>query len=131
MSKEAEMPDVLKIDDITSGKIDPDLIYGEIERLKLEINILRHDMGMFTKALAAIPEGSGQQEYYRVIAVRLKVVQESIKDYCTQYNRLLPIINLSQIRLGHEVEVIPQNNVNRLDKNNNTSKTNKFNVDKK
>lgn len=126
MSKESELPEVLKIDDITSGKIEPDVIYGEIERLKLEINILRHDMSAFVKALADISEDSDQQEYYRTIAMRLKVVQESIKDYCTQYNKLLPIINLSQIKLGHEVEVIPQGNIMRLDKNNNTSKSNKF-----
>lgn len=126
VKKEEGLPEVLKIDDITSGRIDPDLIYNEIERLKLEINILRHDMSSFVKALAAIPEGSDQQQYYKTIAVGLKVIQESIKDYCTQYNKLLPIINLSQIKLGHEVEVIPQHNVSRIDKNSNNSKTKNF-----
>lgn len=31
---ENKLPDILKIDEITSGKVDPQLIYDEIERLK-------------------------------------------------------------------------------------------------
>lgn len=122
--------DSIKIDDITSGKIDAEVIYKEIERLKYEINILRHDMSLFTKTLAIIPEGSNQHDYYKNVAERLKTVQNSIRDYCTQYNKLLPIINLSQIKLGHEVEVIPQSNMSRIDKNVNASKSNKYTMKK-
>lgn len=114
---ETQLPEVIKIDDITSGKIDPTVIYQEIERLKYEINILRNDMSLFIKSLATIPEGFNQQEYYKNVARRLQVLQNTIKEYCVQYNRLLPIINLSQIKLGHEVEVTPQQNSSKPDKN--------------
>ncbi|EGV63971.1 hypothetical protein PSN45_003952 [Yamadazyma tenuis] len=109
MNTSSKFPEGIKIDDITSGRIDPQLIYSEIDRLKYEINVLRNDMSVFIRALATIPEGSNQQDYYRSVAGKLKVVQNSIKEYCAQYNKLLPIINLSQIKLGHEVEVLPQN----------------------
>ncbi|KAG5420158.1 hypothetical protein I9W82_002038 [Candida metapsilosis] len=102
-----KLPDSIKIDDITSGKIDPQLIYNEIERLKAEINILRNDMSMFLQALATIPESNSPQEYYRTTMSRLEVVQRSIQEYCERYNKLLPIINLAQIKLGHEVEAPP------------------------
>lgn len=108
VKREDKLPDVIKIDDITSGKIDPQLIYNEIERLKVEINILRNDMALFTKALATIGPNQSQQQYYKVITQRLKTVQNSIQEYCTQYNMLLPVINLSQIKLGNEVERLPQ-----------------------
>lgn len=108
-SPSTKLPDLIKIDDITSGKIDPSLIFNELERLKVEINILRNDMSLLVKALATIPPDQSQQEYYRVVVLRLKSVQTSIKDYCAKYNKLLPIINLAQIKLGHEVEIIPQN----------------------
>ncbi|KAK6455085.1 uncharacterized protein RJT20DRAFT_54720 [Scheffersomyces xylosifermentans] len=104
----AKLPDLIKIDEITSGKIDPNLIFNELERLKVEINILRNDMSILIKALATIPQNQSQHEYYRVVVSRLKTVQTSIKDYCAKYNKLLPIINLAQIKLGHEVEIIPQ-----------------------
>lgn len=107
---QSNLPEVIRIDDISSEKIDPQLIYQELERLKVEINILRNDMSLFLKALATIPESRSQQEYYKIIVLRLHTVQASIKDYCVQYNRLLPIINLSQIKLGHEVEILPQTN---------------------
>lgn len=109
LSNDSKLPDQIKIDDISSGKIDPELIYQELERLKVEINILRNDMSLFLKALATIPENQSQQEYYKIITLRLRTVQNSIKEYCVQYNKLLPIINLSQIKLGHEVEILPQN----------------------
>lgn len=102
------LPEVIRIDDVTSGKIDPTLIYNELDRLKVEINILRSDMSLFLKALVAIPDNQHQQEYFRVTVARLKIVQNSIVEYCIQYNKLLPIINLAQIRLGHEVEILPQ-----------------------
>lgn len=105
---DSELPEVIKIDDITSGKIEPEVIYQEMDRLKSEINVLRNDMSSFLKTLATIPEGNGQQDYYRSISEKLKTLQFSIKDYCNQYNRLLPIINLAQIKLGHEVEIMPQ-----------------------
>ncbi|CAI5759547.1 unnamed protein product [Candida verbasci] len=101
------LPDSIKIDDITSGKIDPNLIYDEIERLKVEINILRNDMAMFLKALVSIKSNQSQQDYYLIIVSRLNIIQTSIKDYCEKYNKLLPIINLAQIKLGHEVEAPP------------------------
>ncbi|ODV77807.1 uncharacterized protein CANTADRAFT_53986 [Suhomyces tanzawaensis NRRL Y-17324] len=104
-----KLPDPIRIDDVTSGKIDPTLIYNELDRLKLEINILRNDMSLFVKALATIPQNQSQQEYYTVVLLRLKTVQNSIKEYCIQYNKLLPIINLAQIKLGHEVEILNQN----------------------
>ena len=88
-----ELPQVLKIDDITSGKI--------------EVNILRNDMSLFLRALASASPSQSQQEYRKLLAQRLEAVNVSIQDYCRQYNRLLPVINLAQIRLGHEVEVLP------------------------
>ncbi|CAK9441285.1 uncharacterized protein LODBEIA_P51540 [Lodderomyces beijingensis] len=99
-----KLPNSIKIDDITSGRIDPKLIYEEIERLKAEINILRNDMSSFLKALATIPENGSQQEYYGTVILRLQTMQQSINEYCERYNKLLPIINLAQIKLGHEVE---------------------------
>jgi hypothetical protein len=102
------LPDVIRIDDVTSGKIEPELIYEELERLKVEINLLRNDMALFVKALATAGSNQSQVEYYRTVTSRLKAVQAGIKDYCGQYNKLLPIINLAQIRLGHEVEIVPQ-----------------------
>lgn len=102
-----KLPELIKIDDITSGKVDPKVINDELERLKVEINILRNDMTQFIKALATIPPNQSQQEYYQLVAHRLKTIQQSIKDYCVQYNKLLPIINLAQIKLGHEVESLP------------------------
>lgn len=113
-TSESKLPDIIKIDDISSGKIDPNLIYQELERLKVEINILRNDMSLFLKALATIPENQSQQEYYKIIVLRLRTVQSSIKEYCVEYNKLLPIINLSQIKLGHEVEILPQNGKTNL-----------------
>ncbi|KAI3405552.2 hypothetical protein KGF56_001570 [Candida oxycetoniae] len=106
-SSRPKLPNSIKIDDITSGRIDPQLIYDEIERLKAEINILRNEMSMFLKALATIPETGSQQEYYETIIRRLQTVQQSIVQYCERYNKLLPIINLAQIKLGHEVEAPP------------------------
>lgn len=111
-TSESKLPDIIKIDDISSGRIDPNLIYQELERLKVEINILRNDMSLFLKALATIPDNQSQQEYYKIIVLRLRTVQNSIKEYCVEYNKLLPIINLSQIKLGHEVEILPQNRTN-------------------
>lgn len=108
-TSESKLPDIIKIDDISSGRIDPNLIYQELERLKVEINILRNDMSLLLKALATIPDNQSQQEYYKIIVLRLRTVQNSIKEYCVEYNKLLPIINLSQIKLGHEVEILPQN----------------------
>ncbi|RLV88997.1 hypothetical protein JA1_005406 [Spathaspora sp. JA1] len=101
------LPDQIKIDDITTGKIDPQLIYAEIDRLKLEINILRNDMAQFVTALAVIPENQSQLEYFQIIHSRLTTVQQSIIEYCEKYNKLLPIINLAQIKLGHDVEAPP------------------------
>lgn len=117
----AELPEIIKIDDITSGKIEPSLIYDEIERLKVEINVLRNDMSSLVKSLATIPEGSSQGDYYRNVSEKLKVIQKSIKNYCNEYNRLLPIINLAQIKLGNEAEVIPNEK-----KPNGTPQMNKF-----
>lgn len=106
------LPESIKIDDITSGKIDANLIYDEIDRLKAEINILKNDMSLFLKALASIPPNQSQQEYYRIVILKLKTVQTSIKEYCDKYNKLLPIINLAQIKLGHDVEAPPPNTRN-------------------
>lgn len=103
----SELPATIKIDDITSGRIEPEVIYAELERLKVEINILRHDMSIFVKTLASIPEGQTQLAYYANVESKLRVVQKSITDYYAQYVRLLPIINLAQIKLGHEVEIQP------------------------
>ncbi|KAI5958656.1 hypothetical protein KGF57_002501 [Candida theae] len=102
-----KLPESIKIDDITSGRIDPQLIYNEIERLKAEINILRHDMSQFLSALATIPESNSPLDYYRTTMTKLETVQQSIQEYCERYNKLLPIINLAQIKLGHEVEAPP------------------------
>ncbi|CAH2355292.1 hypothetical protein CLIB1423_24S00386 [[Candida] railenensis] len=103
----SELPATIKIDDITSGRIEPEVIYAELERLKVEINILRHDMSIFVKALASIPDGQTQSAYYANVESKLRIVQKSITDYYSQYVRLLPIINLAQIKLGHEVEIQP------------------------
>ncbi|EMG47067.1 hypothetical protein SBY92_002128 [Candida maltosa Xu316] len=117
----SKLPNSIKIDDITSGKIDPQSIYDEIDRLKAEINILRNDMSLFLKALATIPSNQSQQEYYKVVVSRLKTVQVSINEYCEKYNKLLPIINLAQIKLGHDVEAPPPNKVkSEASTNNNT-----------
>ncbi|KGR13350.1 hypothetical protein MG9_03817 [Candida albicans P37037] len=118
---ENKLPDILKIDEITSGKIDPQLIYDEIERLKAEINTLRNDMSLFLKALATIPPNQSQTEYYKLVVSRLKKVQDSIDDYCEKYNKLLPIINLAQIKLGHDVEGPPPSKIkSETSTNNNT-----------
>lgn len=101
----SHLPDNIKIDDIASSKIDPETIYKELERLKVEVNILRTDMSLFVKALATVPESQSQQEYYNTLQTKLQTVRADIHEYCVQYNRLLPIINLAQIKLGHEVEV--------------------------
>lgn len=114
----SSLPDVIKIDDIASGKIAPEDIYAELDRLKTEINILRNDMTQFVRALAHIPSDTNQQQYYATVSNRLRTVQKGIKDYCAQYNRLLPVINLSQIKLGHEVEQILQHD-RRLSANGN------------
>lgn len=98
------LPDVIKIDDIVSSKIDPQTIYNELDRLKVEVNILRNDMSLFVKALATIPENYSQQEYYNKLVAKLQTVRAGIDEYCAQYNRLLPIINLALIKLGQEVE---------------------------
>lgn len=105
------LPEVIRIDDVTSGKIEPELIYKELERLKVEINLLRNDMALFVKALATAGSNQSQIEYYHIVASRLKAIQAGIKNYCGQYNKLLPIINLAQIRLGHEVEIVPPTGV--------------------
>ncbi|CAX42426.1 conserved hypothetical protein [Candida dubliniensis CD36] len=118
---ESKLPDIIKIDEITSGKIDPQLIYDEIERLKAEINTLRNDMSLFLKALATIPTNQSQMEYYKLVVSRLKTVQNSIVDYCDKYNKLLPIINLAQIKLGHDVEGPPPSKIkSEAPTNNNT-----------
>ncbi|KAI5970316.1 hypothetical protein CANMA_000669 [Candida margitis] len=104
-----KLPESIKIDDITSGRIDPQLIYDEIERLKAEINILRNDMSSFLQALATVPANNSSQEYFRTTMSRLETIQKSISEYCERYNKLLPIINLAQIKLGHEVEAPPVN----------------------
>lgn len=98
--------DSIKIDDIVSSKIDPETIFKELERLKVEVNILRNDMLLFLRALATIPDNQSQQEYYNTLTAKLNTVRASIHDYCTQYNRLLPVINLAQIKLGQEAEVL-------------------------
>lgn len=118
---ENKLPDILKIDEITSGKVDPQLIYDEIERLKAEINTLRNDMSLFLQALATIPPNQSQTEYYKLVVSRLKKVQDSIDDYCEKYNKLLPIINLAQIKLGHDVEGPPPSKIkSETSTNNNT-----------
>lgn len=101
------LPDVLRIDDVSSGKIDPVLIFNELDRLKAEINLLRGDMASFVKAIATIPQGHSPTDYQREIYAQLKQLQQHIQSYCADYNKLLPIINLSQIRLGHDVEIAP------------------------
>lgn len=105
-----ELTGPIKIDDIASGKIDSKAIYDELERLKAEVNILRNDMSLFLKQLATIPEKHSQQEYQDALQQRLTQVQNTIKEYCVRYNRLLPIINLSQIKLGQEPETNPKAN---------------------
>ena len=96
------------------------MIYDEIERLKAEINTLRNDMSLFLKALATIPPNQSQTEYYKLVVSRLKV-QDSIDDYCEKYNKLLPIINLAQIKLGHDVEGPPPSKIkSETSTNNNT-----------
>lgn len=101
------LPDTIKIDDITSGKIDSDVLFAEIDRLKVEVNILRNDMSLFLRTLASASSSQSQQEYHKLLTLRLETVTASIQEYSQQYNRLLPVINLAQIRLGYEVEVIP------------------------
>lgn len=94
----------IKIDDIASGRVDSKAIFDELERLKAEVNILRNDMSLFLKQLASIPDKHSQQDYQNALQQRLAQVQNTIKEYCARYNRLLPIINLSQIKLGQEPE---------------------------
>lgn len=103
----SSLPDVIRIDDVSSGKIDPVLIFNELDRLKAQINLLRGDMASFVKAIATIPQGSSPTDYQREIYAQLKQLQQHIASYCAEYNKLLPIINLSQIRLGHDVEIVP------------------------
>ncbi|KAM9930053.1 hypothetical protein OXX59_000812 [Metschnikowia pulcherrima] len=101
----ATLPDPIKIDDITSGRIEPQAIHAELERLKSEINVLRSDMSAFLKALATVAEHQSQQSYYDGLVSKVNAMKSDISEFCAQYNRLLPIINLTQIKLGHEVEV--------------------------
>lgn len=103
-TKMSDLSGPIKIDDIASGRIDSKVIFDELERLKAEVNILRNDMSLFLKQLASIPEKHSQQEYQNALQQRLTQVQNTIKEYCARYNRLLPIINLSQIKLGQEPE---------------------------
>lgn len=105
----SDLPDPIKIDDIASGKVDSKDIIRELERLKVEVNILRNDMSLFLKALASIPPKLSQHEYREALRAKLLVVQSSIHEYCVQYNRLLPIINLAQIKLGQDAETLPKN----------------------
>lgn len=100
------LPETIKIDDINTGKILPQAIYEELDRMKVQLNILRNDMLVFVQLLATIPHDLSQQQYFNSVKLRLFVVQLSIKDYCAQYNRLLPFINLAQIRLGNELEIV-------------------------
>lgn len=102
-----ELPATIKIDDIISGRVEPEAIYRELDRLKVEVDVLRHDMTFFLRALADISDGRSQQEYYKLVESRLKGLKDGIRTYNEQYVRLLPIINLAQIKLGHEVEVLP------------------------
>lgn len=101
------LPETIKIDDIASGKIDTAVLFSEIDRLKVEANILRNDMSLFLRTLASASPNQSQQEYHKLLVLRLETVNASIHEYALQYNRLLPVINLAQIRLGHEVEVHP------------------------
>lgn len=103
-----KLPDVVTINDVTLGRVDANHVYNELENLKVEISILRNDMSAFLKALATIPNNMNQHEYYNVVLLRLQAIQSLIKDYCNHYNNFLPIINLSQVQLGREVEVLPQ-----------------------
>ncbi|KAK6464510.1 hypothetical protein DFJ63DRAFT_71534 [Scheffersomyces coipomensis] len=116
-----KLPDFIKIDDIMSGRIDPQLIYQELNRLKVELNILRNDMNNFLKVLIDIPTNANgdinEHEYFKIISSRLKTLKETINEYCLEYNRLLPIINLAQIKLGHEVEILPLPNNNKANSN--------------
>ncbi|CUM64749.1 uncharacterized protein PRCAT00002360001 [Priceomyces carsonii] len=128
-ASESRLSDLIKIDDITSGKVHPNQIYDELERLKVEINILRNDMSLFLKALATIPPNQSQLGYYKVVSERLDALKASIKDYCDQYNKLLPIINLAQIKLGNEVEVAPNSQSMRLSNESNASGLNKISLE--
>lgn len=94
-----------KIDDITSGRVSPETLYAEIEQLKTEINLLRNEMSLFLQALATVSDNKSQQEYYALLMDLTQKVKSAIKDYCAKYNRLLAIINLSQIKLGQDAEV--------------------------
>ncbi|CCE83222.1 Piso0_003794 [Millerozyma farinosa CBS 7064] len=105
----SDLPEVIKIDDISSGKIDAKLIYQELDRLKFEVNILRNDLSLFLQSLGHIPPSTSQMEYYKVVTTRLDTLQKTIKQYCQKYNRMLPILNLAQIKLGNEVETLSQN----------------------
>lgn len=100
------LPDLIKIDDIANGKVASEDIYAELHRLKMEVNILRNDMSLFIKALATIPDNQSQQEYHDNLVQKVHLVKKTIKEYCSQYNRLLPIINLTQIKLGQDVEIL-------------------------
>lgn len=106
-TRDPRLPDSIRIDDIASGRVEPDLIFAELERLKVEISILRNDMSLFVQALATIPTNQSQQDYYKTVVLRLQSIKKSIHEYCEEYHKLLPIINLAQIKLGHEVEVVP------------------------
>lgn len=98
------LPGAYKIDDIMSGRVSPETLYSEIDTLKAEINLLRNGMSQFLKALATIPEGRGQQEYYAQLAEQTQHVKAAIKEYCAKYDRLVAIINLAQIKLGQDPE---------------------------
>lgn len=100
------LPDAYKIDDIMSGRVAPETLYSEFDMLKAEINLLRNGMSQFLKALATIPEGRGQQEYYTQLAEQTQNLKVAIKEYCVKYNRLVAIINLAQIKLGQDPEPV-------------------------
>lgn len=102
------IPENVEIDDIVLMKMDSNLIFQEIDRLKLELNKLRDDFFFFIKELAVIPENQSQKHYFQTVELNFKSVQSSINNYCLQYNKFLPIINHVQLKLGNELE--PDNN---------------------
>lgn len=102
----SQLPESIKIDDVASGRIEASVIYEELERLKLEINMLRNEISTFVKALVTISDDMSQQSYYDSIEQRIFSVREAISKYCVRYNRLIPVINLTQIKLGQNVEIL-------------------------
>lgn len=96
-----KLPDVVRIEDIEEGRVEPQAVFDELDALKAEINGLRNAMAQFVTALATVPKGQSQHHYYELVVKKLKNLQAAIAEYLRQYQRLVPLITVAEQRLGN------------------------------